>query len=350
MRYRSSVSPVRWVGAVAALLAVAAPGLTAQGLLVSGYADFEATWMNPFGSGNSDLYGDNHHFNLVMVGDIVDDVFVSGEVEYEHSGDEISLEYGYVGYTGFKNVRIMAGKFIVPFGRFQKDLHPTWINKMIDRPHGFKNILPQTYSDAGVWVSGAAPVEGGRRVTYDVFVVNGLMGPDGGDIRGFRDNIDETLPGGGRNDNKAFGGRLGFEAAPEGFDIGGSFYYGGYSDDPALDLNLLMLGADAAYRRNGWELRAEVVHANQDATGGDLKKTGGYAQIAWMATPKWEPVVRFSARSMPGTNQDQARVSFGLNFHVGPAAVFRINYHANIERTAFSSNNDTIKTQFAVVF
>jgi hypothetical protein len=35
-------------------------------------------------------------------------------VEYEHAGEEIALEYAYFGYTGIKNLRILAGKFIAP--------------------------------------------------------------------------------------------------------------------------------------------------------------------------------------------------------------------------------------------
>ena len=131
--------------AVLALLAVPRPG-SGQGLMVSGYADFEAIF-DKVGTTNSDFIFDNHHFNLIMLGKLGADVFAAAEVEYEHAGEEIALEYGYIAYCGLDNLRIAAGKFIVPFGRFNKDLHPTWINKMPDRPHGFSAIFPQTYSD-----------------------------------------------------------------------------------------------------------------------------------------------------------------------------------------------------------
>ncbi len=87
----------------------------------------------PPAAGHSNFFFDNHHFNLILIGDLVKDLFVAGEVEYEHAGEEIALEYAYFGYTGIKNLRILAGKFIVPFGRFNKDLHPTVIAPDLQR-------------------------------------------------------------------------------------------------------------------------------------------------------------------------------------------------------------------------
>ena len=66
---------------------------------------------------------------------------------------------------------------------------------------------------------------------------------------------------------------------------------------------LLKVGADAAFRSSGFELRGEVVRAIQEiTTEPDLQKTGGYVQIAYRATPILEPVVRFSVRDMSGEN------------------------------------------------
>ncbi|TFG65631.1 MAG: hypothetical protein E4H28_03775, partial [Gemmatimonadales bacterium] len=152
--------------------------LSAQGLMVSGYADFEAK-VTQSGPDDSEFLFDNHHFNVIVLGNVAGDLFAAAEIEYEHSGDEIALEYGYLTYTGFENVRITGGKFIVPFGRFNKDLHPTWINKMADSPLGFRNIMPGTYSDTGLWLSGGFPLGDAATISMDAFVVNGLMGEDG---------------------------------------------------------------------------------------------------------------------------------------------------------------------------
>lgn len=321
-----------------------------QGLDVYGYADFEAYWENPGGNGSSQVNFDNHHFNLVLMGSLSNNLFADAEVEYEHGGSETQLEYGYIGYAGIKNMRIMAGKFIVPFGRFNKDLHATWINKMIDRPNGFKDILPQTYSDFGLWVSGAAAMSEGNRFTYDVFLVNGLMGSDGGGIRGMRNNYEDKYPGGGSDNNKSIGTRLGLDFAPSGFDVGLSVMTGNYSDTPDENLSLTLTGVDLAYHYEGIEVRGELVHASQEVSDGDnLSKTGGYMQAAYKLAPKVEPVVRWSSRNMPGDGSDKSRFSLGINYYLSSASSVRINYHINNEKVNDSDNN-VFATQFNMTF
>ena len=323
----------------------------AQGLKVTGYADLETSITNPFGSGNGDFFFDNHHFNIIVIGNIYKNLFAAAEVEYEHAGEEIKLEYGYLAYTGLPNLRIMGGKFIVPFGRFNKDLHPTPINKIPDRPHGFKEVLPQTYSDVGLWASGAfATGAVGVRVVYDAFVVNGLMGDDGGSTRDMRGNDREKREG-DRDDNKAVGGRLGAEFGPQGLDFGVSIYTGNYSNVDTLDLRLTLYGADLAYRPiPGLEVRGEVVRADQEASAGDLDKTGGYAQASYFVTSKWEPVVRFSARDMPDEENDLSRLSVGLTFYISPASSVRGAYNYNMEKSGFEQDNDEIIFQWNVLF
>jgi len=334
------------LASLALFFLLSGPNLLGQGLLLTGYADFELAADNIGSKDGADVRFDNHHFNLIAIGQIYGNLFAAGEVEYEHSGSEVALEYGYIGYTGLKNLRIMAGKFIVPFGRFQRDIHATWINKMIDRPLGFKDIVPQTYSDAGIWLSGVLPMQNGARVTYDLFAVNGLMGADSSGIRGMRNIIDDSYPGGGTDSNKAIGGRIGLELAPQGFDLGASLYSGNYSNDPAKDLNLTMFGFDAAFRKNGFEVRGEMVSADQTVSDGSFKKTGGYAQASYLINGKFEPAVRFSTRNMPGENKDNSRFSMGLSYYISAAAAFRVNYHVNSEKSGFDKDNDVFIAQF----
>ena len=334
----------------AAGLALTMPTRSAsQALTVSGYADFLAS-IDKLGSGNKEFYFDNYHVNLIMIGKITGDLFAAVELEYEHAGEETALEYGYFGYTGFRDVRIMAGKFIVPFGRFNKDIHPTPINKLPDRPLGFGEVLPQTYNDVGLWISGAKAMNDDARFVFDVFMVNGLLGEDGGSIRSLRDN-DRELADYGRDDDKALGGRLGFELPYQGFDIGGSLYRGRYARTEDLeDLDLVLLGLDASYQKNGFALRGEVVRASQDASAGDLTKTGGYVQASYWLTERVEPVIRYSARDLPQPKDDLGRVALGLNFQISPASLVRFAYLVNSEEEAFKKDNNSFVAQFNVLF
>jgi hypothetical protein len=326
------------------LLALPA-GARAQGLTVTGYADLEA-WVTNIGSDDKEFTFDNHHFNLIMTGTVTGNLFVASEVEYEHGGEEIGLEYGYFGYTGLRDVSILAGKFLVPFGRFNKDLHPSTVNKVPGRPIGFTDIMPVGYNDVGLWITGAKAISDDNRIVFDVFVVNGLAGAAGDGIRDLRDNVEDV------DDDKAVGGRLGIEAPYTGFDLGASIYSGKYAEDASGEnLRLTMFGVDGSYQRAGFVLRGELVRAKQDVTGDDETKTGGYVQASYLLDNGIvEPVVRFSTRDMPGDALDQSRFAAGVSLYISSSSSVRLAYSANTEKTGFEEDNDTFVTQFNVIF
>jgi len=155
----------------------------------------------------------------------------------------------------------------------------------------------------------------------------------------------------GRDDNKALGARIGVEFPYTGFDVGTSIYREKYAESVlAESLNLTLYGVDASYQRSGFTLRGEMAHANQQATGGDLKKTGGYAQVSYLMDSQFESVVRWSSRNMPGGMQDElSRIAFGASFYVTPASSVRAAYIINSEKTGFKSDNNGLILQFNVI-
>lgn len=341
----------RWAGVFTLALSAAVANvshLKAQGLIVSGYGDIEWTledrgeddgWRHAF---------DNHHINLILLGAIVDNLVVGVEVEYEHAGEEIALEYGYLAYTGIKGLRIAGGKFIVPFNRWNKDIHPTWISRMPGRPLPYVNVFPSTYSDVGVWVSGGASVGGGSRVVYDAYVVNGLEGDaDATSFRGLRGN-DRERPR--RGNNKAIGGRLGLELAA-GLGLGVSGYTGDYAEDEAENgLGLSFFGADVDYSKSGLDLRAEIVTASQDlTTGEDNTRTGFYAQAAY-EIDRFEPVLRYSWVDFEEDSGDTSSLGIGINYYVSSSAAVRLAYFINTERHDLDADNNSLIGQFVVAF
>lgn len=349
---RARIAVAGFMGA-ALLAATAPPALFGQGLTVSGYADFEAS-LNNLGSGANELSLDNHHVNFILIGDITDNLFFSAEIEYEHAGAETALEYGYLGYSGIKDVRIVAGKFLLPFGRFNKDLHPTTVNKLPSMPLGFRHVVPTGWNDEGLWVSAAKALNDDSRLVIDAFVVNGLLGDDGGDIRDLRDNIGddaEVLSNDEHDNDKGLGGRIGFELPFSGLDFGGSIYTGKYQvADNGDDLRITMIGFDGSWQRSGFVFRGEYAHASQDATGGDLGKTGVYVQASYAATNRVEPVVRYSVIDLPGEEDDMSRIALGVNFQMGPASIIRFAYLLNSEKSGFKTDNNALVGQFNVIF
>lgn len=327
--------------------------VAAQALTVTGYADFEAS-LNKLGSGHNEFTYDTHHVNLILEGYITGHLFFSSEIEYEHGADEIGMEYGFFGYSGIKDLRIIAGKFLLPFGRFNQDLHPSTVNKIPAMPLGMRHVVPVGYSDQGLWLQGAKAINDDARFVFDVYTIDGLLGEDGADIRSLRDNIgDETenIAGYGHDNNKAFGGRLGFELPFQGLDFGVSLYTGRYAvAESGRKLNLNMVDFDAQYMKNDFSLRGEYVHANQDATGGDLTKSGGWVQAAYRVAPKVEPVVRYSFLNLPGRADDATRLALGVSFQLAPSSIIRFAYLRNMERSGFKTSNDGLVAQFNVIY
>ena len=343
---------VFWWAAVAACGTVAPAAAGAQGLIVSGYATAEFEWRqrdstaaDPRTSRN--LF-DAQNFNVIMLGQLRGDVFVAAEVEYEHGGDEIALEYGYLAFTRWPFANIVAGKFLVPFGRFNADLHPAWISRVPGRPLPNDAILPVGYGDVGVMVRGAAAAGTAGRFTYDVWGVNGLAGAPGGGIRGMRDNNEDV------DNNIALGTRVGF-VSTMGFDVGASVYNGVYCDSlcsGTADLNLRILGFDASYRRGPVEVRGEWMQAAQDTSAaGNLTKSGLYVQGSYAINPTVEAAVRLSQvdfPDVPDARNDRRRISLGFNLYPSDAAAVRIFY--NLDRNFGSGITDAKDNSFIVQF
>lgn len=319
------------------------PTVLAQGLIVSGYASQEFEWSQKDPTGSKNTF-DAQNFNLIVLGQLGGDVFAAAEVEYEHAGEEIAFEYGYLAFTRWPFANIVAGKFLVPFGRFNADLHPAWINKIPGRPLPNNAILPVGYGDVGLMVRGAAAAGVAGRFTYDVWGVNGLAGDPGAGIRGMRDNFEDV------DNNVALGTRLGF-VSRLGFDVGASAYNGIYND--SLDLNLRILGVDARYGRGPFELRGEWMSALQDTSStGDVTKSGFYLLGSYAVIRTVEAAVRYSQVDFPAESGDQARISVGVNLYPSDAAAFRFAY--NIDRETGTGvtqvRNNSFIAQFTVSF
>lgn len=322
---------------------VAPSTMLAQGLFVSGYGVEEFKWNQTDPSGHTNTF-DAHNFNLIVLGQLRGDVFAAAEIEVEHAGEEIGFEYGYLAFTRWPVANIVVGKFLVPFGRFNQDLHPAWINKIPGRPLPNDAVFPVDYGDVGVMVRGAAPVRTLGRVTYDIWATNGLAGEPGSSIRDMRDNREDV-------DNKvAVGTRLGL-VTDQGFDIGASVYSGTYNDSAGL--NLTILGADAAYRRGAFEVRGEWMAAKQDTSASsDVTKSGFYLQGSYALRPAVEVAARYSQVFFPGVSEDMARTSLGISLHPSDAAAFRLAYNINRETGSgvMQVRNNSFIAQFTVGF
>ena len=315
---------------------------------LAGYADAGAMFRT---NGGDDTFAFGH-FNPVFHFQYKDIVMFEGELEFEIDEDgktEVALEYATLNFLVHDNVSIVVGKFLSPIGQFQERLHPTWINKIGYAPAGFGHDGAQPSSELGVQVRGGISIGKRSMVNYAVMVGNGpRMGHEGGlELEGFgRDD----------NQNKAFGGRIGFLPVPY-FEIGGSYMkaaVNGLEGTGALmptTGKVKIWGADAAYTRGPWDFRFEYLNTVRGALnsaeeeGGEVEALdrlvlkAWYVQLAYRLSEitsspflrRLEPVVRYGKFNISGNHHleeenAQTRLNIGLNYWIAPSLVARIGY------------------------
>lgn len=236
---------------------------TERGLSLGGYGEifyqnFDSERDNGTASGRSD------NFDLlraiVYVGYKFNDNFVlNTEIEYEHAGESVSLEFSYLDYLWRPEANFRAGLVLVPMG-FINELHEPTVFLGAKRPDIERQIIPSTWRENGVGVFGDA-----GPFSYRSYVINGFRGAGftAAGLRGGRQNGGEALA-----DDMAWVGRLDFTGVP-GLLLGGSAYIGDSGQD------LRAAGQDVAvgtriyeghldWRWRGLELRALGVQAEVD--------------------------------------------------------------------------------------
>ena len=329
--------------------------------MVTGYLDWTYIWSQKEDPDPSIGTFDLFHFNPIFLFQIEDKLMAEAEVEYEHGGGEIVLEYAQLDYFLNDYVTVTGGKFLVPFGVFNNKLHPSWISKVPGRPLANDQVVPVGWSEAGVMASGGIPISGYSKANYAVYLVNGLEGDEGDPIRDLRKEGDDRDS---ENNNKAVGGRLGIIPIKE-IEIGASAYTGKYDNVISPKLSLNFFGVDAEFHyKDFFELRGEFDQADQEVTDfsapdsvGFKVKRGYYAQAALKLSPlevdllnSAEVAVRISRQDFGGEADDIWEVTPGINYYVTNTGIIRFFYRFNLEKEAFKEDNNQIIFQFAMGF
>ena len=159
----------------------------------AGYGD--VTYVDPEG-GNSAFQTKLVPIVLVQLND---QIHIEAEVELsidDEGETETELEYADLHYFVTDSSTITAGKFLLPFGQFGPNLHPSWINKLPSVPvvygghdgNGIASPLLPVLSDIGVAFQKTFVFDNGSRLFFDAFVVNG---PEGGHEEGEEDDHGE---------------------------------------------------------------------------------------------------------------------------------------------------------------
>ena len=310
--------------------------------VLGGYMD--VNYIYSFKEGTAS-YFDMYHFNPIFRYMVQDNILASAELEFEHGGNEIAVEYAKIDYIWNDYVTLTGGRFLVPFGAFNARIHPSRISKVPGRPYSNNGVVPTGWSENGFLVSGAVGFgENGGRVNYAAYITNGLYGGVGDGTSGTR-----GLRGAdARKDDhtKAIGGRLGIVPVA-GAEVGGSFYTCKY-DDGGADLEIKFIGFDAEFHHEDYlEIRGEYTQIDQDTASAEAaKKVGYYGQIALKLSVFDEDIlmpieiaVRYSAQDFEGETADFTEISTCLNYYLSSTTIFRVAYTINGEKENEYDNN-----------
>jgi hypothetical protein len=353
------------------LISELSPG-TSQ-FLVTGYAF----------AGFTNRRGENSSFNAgwapIFLWKVSDRIFVETEPEFEltneegEGGTKISLEYADINYFLNDYMTVRGGLFLTPFGQFPERLHPAWINKLPDFPLVYQEeggLVP--FSSLGFELRGAVPVKTAQ-FNYAVYVANGPKlvtdNPDAfGSLEG--ENFDDN------NNGKAVGGRIGFRPIPE-LELGYSVQFAQAAGGDFRDVRALLQAVDLSYThevdaisgaidfRGEW-VWSNVDQATYDPTGAlgfgpvtfDNDRNGGYLQLAYRPSKvsnktirSLEFVTRYDLLNGPSGGPqafDEQRWTFGVNYWLGPGAVFKLAYQ--IDDKTEGENQNALLLQGAVGF
>ncbi|MEZ4278527.1 MAG: hypothetical protein R3F21_02780 [Myxococcota bacterium] len=307
---------------------------------------------------------------VLYVGYKFDEKWVlNSEVEYEHGGTEVAVEFLTVDYIWRDELAFRAGNLLVPMG-FVNEIHEPNFFFGAERPEIERTILPSTWHEngAGIWGTLA------DRVEYRAYVINGFNGEDfsSSGLRSGRQGGAEAIA-----NDFAFVARVDVDVAP-GLMLGGSVYTGqsgqeqtsdaSGSERDVPDAHTTIYELHAQYKGYGASFRGLWTEAFIDEAGRlsrvlakaptaavANRMRGWYLEAAYDVMPLFlessraslEPFFRFerydTQREVSDLGFDRDRTKdidlyvAGLQFKPIPQIVFKLDYrHFELARTTSS--------------
>ncbi len=339
-----------------------------KGVTLGGYAQIDYNEPNGSAAGKLDV-----HRMVVLFGyKFNDKVSFLTEIEYEHV-KEVYVEQAYLKYKA-GNVNVLAGLMLVPMGIINEYHEPTTFYG-VERPNVDKYIVPTTWREMGVGISGNID---NASLKYQAYIFNGFKSYVGGAgvLRG-SDGLRKGRQKGAESvvSNANFSTKLDYYGI-RGLRVGVSGYFGKtQTDDTSIDgsqVGVAMLGLDARYRVNNFNFRAQYITTNlrdteqyNALTGKDLgsKLNGFYAEGAYNFKLKGEevltPFVRYEKYNTHASTEgglvannafDKNELIVGLNYKVADGAAFKVDYQLVNNEVSGSDTSKQLNAGVAVWF
>lgn len=279
------------------------------------------------------------------------------EIEFEHV-KEVYVEQAFVNYNVANNVNLRGGLMLVPMGIINEYHEPTTFNGT-NRPSMDKSIIPTTWRELGVGVSGkfnslslgyqAYVFNGFKSVNSDAngMVTGGLLGGSNGLRGGRQKGIESTI------NTPNFSLKFDYYGL-SGLRLGLSSYLGKTQapDDVDMvdgaDVGLTMVGLDARYAYKKFMARGQYIVADISGTneynaltGQNLgsQLSGYYAEGAYNILPskKAQKLYAFARYENYDTHAkvgaitenlgyDKSEITLGVTYHLTSGVVAKADY------------------------
>ena len=318
-----------------------------QGITLGGYG--EVLYNNPE---NQNAEIDVQRLVLLFGYKFDDRVQFVTEIEFEHV-KEVYVEQAFVNYNLTQGLNIRAGLMLVPMGIVNEFHEPTIFNG-VERPNLDKYIIPTTWREIGIGLSGRL---NGISARYQAYLFNGFLSHNGesgllkgsnGLRSGRQKGAESTM------NNVNFAAKFDFYGI-RGLRLGVSGYHGktqavdGQNEIPGSEIGLSMLGFDGRYTLKKFSARGQYVVASlsdtdlyNELTGRDLgsKLMGYYLEAAYNVLPfkNKQRLVGFVRYENYNTHHQVGNFitkneafhrkewTFGFSYHIAPGAVYKIDY------------------------
>ena len=318
-----------------------------SGVIVGGYAQVD--YNQPEGlNGNLDV----HRLVLLVGYKFNDKVQFVTEIEYEHV-KELYVEQAFLQYTIADNVNLRGGLMLVPMGIINEYHEPTTFNG-VERPNVDKSIVPSTWREIGLGVTGKID---NASIRYQAYVFNGFASVNGDNVLGGSNALRNGRQKGSESiiSTPNLSAKVDFYGI-QGLRLGLSGYFGrsqsedGIQEIEGSNVGLSMLGLDARYIKNRFSARGQYIHANLSDTdkynilyetnlGSELK--GWYLEAAYNLLPlnkdqrldafvRYEQYDTHAATFKAGIDRNLAynrnEWTTGLSYHIAQGAVVKADY------------------------
>lgn len=350
-----STNPQNQVNAAQRILS----GNINNGVTVGGYG--EVSYNQPEGS-NGTL--DIQRLVMLLGYKFNDRVQFVTEIEFEHV-KEVYVEQAFLQYSLNDNVNLRGGLMLVPMGIVNEYHEPTTFNG-VNRPSVDKSIIPTTWREIGVGVSGRID---NVSLRYQAYLFNGFKSVNAGKVLGGSNGLRNGRQKGAEStiNTPNLAGKLDYYGLP-GLRFGLSGYFGRTQAEDAVDMldgadvGISMVGVDARYAYQRFTARGQFIHASISDTedyntvnSADLGSAlqGWYLEGAYNLLPltKQQQLFAFARyedydthASVEGglirnDSYNRDEWTFGLSYKVAPGAVVKADYQIKDNAAATSAKN-----------